>query len=85
MLDNFLKIISQVKGTLFTCTYVLSIGVLRCFARIDEASIVLDLYQSMHRSRNFRQGGGGGSRSICPKKSLTLFFFLVLFSSPPLI
>ena len=29
MLDNFLKIISQVKRTLFTCTYVLSIGVLR--------------------------------------------------------
>ena len=29
MLDNFLKIISQVKRTMFTCTYVLSIGVLR--------------------------------------------------------
>ena len=28
MLDNFLKIISQVKRTLFTCTYVLSIGML---------------------------------------------------------
>ena len=29
MLDNFLKIISQVNRTLLTCTYVLSIGVLR--------------------------------------------------------
>ena len=28
MLDNFLKIISQVNRTLLTCTYVLSIGVL---------------------------------------------------------
>ena len=29
MLDNFLKIINQVNRTLLTCTYVLSIGVLR--------------------------------------------------------
>ena len=29
MLDNFLKIISQVKRTLLACTYVLFIGVLR--------------------------------------------------------
>ena len=29
MLDNFLKIISQVNRTLLTCTYMLSIGVLR--------------------------------------------------------
>ena len=33
MLDNFLKIISRVNRTLLTCTYVLSIGVLRTRGR----------------------------------------------------
>ena len=50
----------------------------------DEATIAQDLYQGMHGSRIFRQGGRGGSRSIYHKK-ISYNVFLVLFSSPAFI
>ena len=62
MLDNFLKIISQVKRTLFTCTYVLSIGVLRTRGlgpRFALHVLFSKVSEGGGGSSIFQEGGGG--------------------------